>query len=258
MYVIIDNTVVMNIHVFTLSYNESALIPHMVHHYKTYMPSCTITVYDNESTDDSVEKAKALGCNVISWNSNGISDENIRITMRNSVWKGVEKGWIFMVDMDEFICVTERELCEEEKKGTTILKINGLNMIGDSNTLDLTDIDLQNITKYVPSSAESKNVCFLREKIKDMNYGCGSHTCKPSGIVKYSSTIYNNKHMEYVGLPYITNKMVQRYERSHLMRKKGWGTHYTNNITAITSRYNNHLANSRSLVLTPLREHTVL
>lgn len=241
----------MNIHVFTLSYNESAMIPHMVHHYKKYLPSCTITVYDNESTDDSVEKAKALGCNVISWNSNGISDENIKITMRNSVWKSVEKGWIFMVDMDEFICVTERELCEEEKKGTTILKIIGLNMIGDSTTLDLTDINLQNITRYVHHPLESKKLCFLREKIQDMNYGPGSHTCKPTGVIKYSSKAYSNKHMEYVGLPFILNKMVKRYERSHLMRKKGWSTHYTDNLSVITYRYNKQLANSTSLVPNP-------
>lgn len=135
----------MNINVFLLCFNESALLPHTINHYKKYLPSCEITIYDNESTDNSVEIAKKLGYSVISWSSNNIHDEDKQIFLRNSVWKNCIDGWIIMADMDEYVWDTENDLINEMKLGTTILSIKCYDMIGESETVDLTDIDLQDI-----------------------------------------------------------------------------------------------------------------
>lgn len=124
-------------------------------------------------------------------------------------------------------------------------------MVGESETLDLSDIDLQNIKKYYNNPCESKSLCFLREKIIDMNYGPGSHKCRPTGHVKYSSNVYINKHMCELGLKFIINKMIKRYERSELMRNKGWHVHYTNNINKIKSDYENALKKCTVLHSTP-------
>ena len=98
-----------------------------------------------------------------------------------------------------------------------------------------------NIVKYIDEKCESKNICFLREKIIDMNYGPGSHYCNPVGEIKYSSKIYINKHMAYLGIHFLTNKLVNRYERSHKMREKNWHVHYTNNVDEIKNRYESAL-----------------
>ena len=127
----------MNINIFLLCFNESALLPHTVKHYKKYLPSCKITIYDNESSDNSVEIAKNLGCEVISWNSNNMLDEFLQMCFRNKIWKNCTDGWIIMADMDEFVCVTEEDLEKEMNEGVTILNIVGYDMIGESETIDL-------------------------------------------------------------------------------------------------------------------------
>ena len=176
----------MEVNVLLLCYNESPLIPHVVKHYKKYMPSCKITIYDNESTDNSVELAKSLGCSVVSWSSENINNESIKMNMKDNVWKDIKSGWVIMADMDEFLCVTEAELLEEMNNGTTILNIDGYDMIGETKTLDLSDIDLQEIKKCVYNKWETKKLCFLRDKITDMHYAPGAHDCWPQGTVKYS------------------------------------------------------------------------
>ncbi len=240
----------MKINIFLLCYNESAILPHTINHYKTQFPSCVITIYDNESTDNSVEIAKALGCHIISFNSNNILDEPMLTHIRNSCWKTITDGIIIVADMDEYICITEAELMEEIDVGTTILTILGINMIGESQTVDLSDIDLQLIRKYVDDdkiSPESKSLCFLRESITEMNYSVGAHQCEPQGKVKYSVKTYYNKHMNYLGIPFITNKMIKRYERSHQMREHGMSIHYTDDIERIYRDYTNKLSSAKIL-----------
>jgi len=235
----------MDINIFLLCFNESALLPHTVNHYKKYLPNCKITIYDNESTDNSVEIAKKLGCDVISYSSNNIINDVLYIELKNSVWKKCNSGWIIMADMDEFLCITEIELMKEMKLGTTILQIVGFDMIGESETLDLTDIDLQEINKYIENFYENKKLCFLREAIIDINYDIGCHRCNPIGNIVYSSHVYINKHMSILGLNFLINKLTKRYERSEEMRLRGWCVHYTKDINKIKETYKNSIDNCK-------------
>jgi hypothetical protein len=49
--------------------------------------------------------------------------------------------------------------------------------------------------------------------------------------------------MCYLGLNFIIDKMVKRYERSQKMRKHGMDLHYINDINKITNDYNFKLNN---------------
>ena len=237
----------MNIHVFLLCYNEEPLLPHAVAHYRKYMPSCRITICDNYSTDSSVQLALRLGCDVVYFDSGNVMHEFPMLHIRNNVWKDDTSGWIVMADMDEFVCVTEQELVDEMNSGTTILKIKGADMIGESMSTDLKDINLQEIQKCMRNDNESKNLVFLRDSIVDMNYGWGCHTCQPVGTIRYSDKVYLNKHMSYLGLPFITDKMIKRYDRNALMRSGGLNIHYMNDVSEIETRYNNYLKDAISV-----------
>ena len=237
----------MKINIFILCYNEGILLPHTIAHYRKYLPSAIITIYDNKSSDNSVELAKSLNCNVISWDSNGINNENLRLNIKNTCWKIIEDGWIIVIDMDEWLCITEKELLLEENRGTTILNVKGIDIIGESNKNDLSDIDLHSINRGIDNNNESKKLCFFRKSINEMKYNYGAHQCNPKGRKQYSKKIYINKHMNNLGLPYYIDKMVSRYERSVEMQKVGLSIHYTNNIEIITDKYNKLLEKSKIL-----------
>jgi hypothetical protein len=208
------------------------------------MPSCNIIIYDNESTDGSVELATSLGCSIHSWSSNNIIDDYKYITIKNNCWKNIKNGWIIVADMDEWLCITENELEKERKNGTTILQVRGINIIGTSQTADLSDVDPSLFQHYFEHWPESKRLCFLREKIEEMSYKLGAHFCNPKGNITYSSTIYNNKHMHYMGLPFVLDKMKKRHERSQAMRAKGIAVHYIDDVQKLKEDYENAVIKS--------------
>ena len=213
-------------HIFIVCYNEAIMIPHTVAHYRSRFPSCQITILDNISTDSSVDIARSLGCNVIPFESSGSMNEFVLLNLRNNSWKNAD-DWVIVCDMDEWICLTEEQLKKEEEKGTTILKIKGYNMIADSQSEDLSDLDLQALSRGMFNPYECKNLCFDARKIKKMNYSLGAHHCLPEGPVKFSESEYILKHMDELGFPYKCYKNKIRFERSEMMRKQyNMLTHY--------------------------------
>jgi len=233
-------------HVFIACHNESILISHTVNHYKKYLPNCKITIYDNYSDDNSRDIAVSLGCNVILFDSGNISSEYCLLKVKNNCWKQVnDTKWVIVADMDEWLCVTESQLDEEEKMGTTILTTQGKQMIGTSNRLDLTDINLHEINRGMDNSNESKKLCFRPNCVTDINYDPGAHSCNPTGVIEYSKHVYTNKHMAELGIPFLINKSKTRFERSHEDRtKRGFSCHYTDDANDVIQSYNRDFANS--------------
>lgn len=234
----------MKVNIFLLCFNEQVLLPHTIAHYKKNIPCCNITIYDNESTDDSVKIAQKLGCNVISWNSNNQIDDFKYMDIKNNCWKH-SKGWIIVADMDEWLQVTEKELRQEKKKGTSILRVVGHNIIGESKKIDLSDICLFKLDKYLVHEPESKMLCFYKKYIKEMNYTIGAHNAFPVGKVIFSEKIYVNKHMLLLGEKFVVDKYVKRSKRADKMKKQGIANHYIDNVQEITNMYRVHLRESK-------------
>jgi glycosyltransferase involved in cell wall biosynthesis len=194
----------MNMHIFILCHNESVLLPQAIVHYRNYFPQSTITIVDNESTDGSPEIARLLGCQVMSVSGN-IAE--LASNIKNNCWSNI-KDWIIVVDIDEWLCITEQELEHEVQNGTTILQTRILEMIGESKNEHLTDINLHRIPRYINNNYLNKPVCFNSNYVS-FNQG------NPDGRVKYSNGCYVIKSMVFLGLPYYTKRMNERYERVH-------------------------------------------
>ena len=244
------------IHIFILCYNEELILPHTLRHYRTHLPHAYITIYDNESTDSSREIAEAWGCRVVVWSSGNQQNEYIQQNIKNDVWKSSTsfteiqidprpecsgKGWKIVVDMDEWVVINEEQLAEEEANGTTILRIQGVNVIGKSQDellADMTAEDIQQWNQVAKWKPESKNICFLAPPITQMNYTRGAHACRPEGErVKYSRKIYYNKHMENLGLPFLIKKFTLRKQRNAVMNAREINLHYTDDVAKLTERF---------------------
>jgi glycosyltransferase involved in cell wall biosynthesis len=234
----------MTIDIFLLCYNEELMLPHTLKFYKTNFPNATIHIVDNYSTDSSCDIAEKNGCKIIKYDSNGQQDEQLLIWVRSHIWKkDVTNGWVIMCDMDEWLNITEVELEDEENKGKTIITTNGVNMIGESNTIDFSDINLFEIKKGVYDERYSKKICF---KYPDVNveYWWGAHTATVHGNVLYTDKIYLLKHYNYLGEQYLIEKYCKRYERNQKSRELGMNGHYSNDIEQIKNVYKNWLSSA--------------
>jgi len=231
------------VHIFLLCHNEEVLIPHTIAYYRRCFSNCNITVYDNESTDRSVEIAQNLGCHVISFSTDNIQNEFVQQKIKDQCWKHIQDDWVLVPDMDEWICVTDTDLEHEKAQGICILRTRGYDMVAESQKSDLSDLDLHTCNVGVPDSHLNKPICFYRfPYLRDMNFTYGAHKCFPiiesgSMALKYSLYPYVIKHMSLLGLPFLIDKMTRRYERTEIMRKYGLDSHYTQNIEHIHELY---------------------
>ena len=216
----------MKVSIYLLCYNEKIYLPITVSYYKSQFPDAKITILDNYSTDNSVKIAKMLGCNVSYWcnSDNGKCENNNKyisvhtlkngVNIRDRFWPDEEDNtWIITHDMDEFLCINDIQLEYEDKVGTTIIWTNGYNMIGNSQKLDLSDVDLYEISTGYRNNMFDKRVCFKKGPIKKMNFnGEGQHNCKPDGNIVYSKTIYQHYHLKYISDTYLVNRILNVYK----------------------------------------------
>jgi len=237
------------VHIFLLCNNEEAIIRQTIEHYRKYLDSPEITILNNESTDKSREIALEMGCHVIEIETQGLMNEFVLTNLKNDCWKEVTNGWCIIVDMDEWLIVSQKELLEEEQHGTTILYVHGYNMMAKSESVMLTDIDLHEIVLGYPYERENKSVCFKRPEINAMNYDYGAHRSFPDGRVQYSGDrIYKMKHMAWLGLPHILDKMKRRQERAeHLKNLYGINRHYFETEETFMDEYYENLEKSADI-----------
>jgi len=250
---------------YLLCHNERVLLPQTIQHYRQQVPNIKITILDNESDDGSAEIATLLGCDVISWDSGGQLDDYRLVKLKNTVWKEQAAGWVIVADMDEWLCVTEKELEREARAGVTILRTLAWQIVAESERDDLSDINLHALTRgftnHGVALSRDKHVCFRRPDIEEMNYGLGAHTANPQGHVVFSANTYVLKHMERLGLPWLLRKYKARFVRAQRMQSAGIAMHYTDNDSKIAKKHSSAVkrATDRSQFVIPANlRHKVL
>jgi hypothetical protein len=153
--------------------------------------------------------------------------------------------------MDEWLCVTQEDLTREERAGTTLLKVEGWNVVGESANTSLDDLELHALNLGAQFAMESKSVCFRRPQITAMNYGAGAHIAEPEGVVRRSRKTYRLKHMNWLGSAFVVHKYSRRYARGKEQQARGLGTHYTNSAETVINEFNEWRTRARSFSEAP-------
>jgi glycosyltransferase involved in cell wall biosynthesis len=209
----------MKVHVFSMAHNESNMIRYFIRHYRRCFPDCDITIFDNESTDDTASISQELGCKVIPVISCGLVDQ-ILLDTKNECWKQCNADWVVVCDTDEFLQINQVELENLDRCGVTVLYTKGFDMVGENENPEMVH------DKY-PNPQYCKCICFNPSEIKEINYAPGAHHCNPIGHVQFSKLAYELYHYKFISLDLTIKRNKLRCDRiSEDNRQKGWAQEY--------------------------------
>src|ERR1019366_3564411 len=157
----------MKINLTTICWNEEYMLPHFLEHYFSQGVD-HITVYDNESTDKSIDICKKYGDKVttIQYNSNNQIRDDIYLEIKNEAWKKNITNWNIVVDVDELIITHEKyskkqqplknQLQTFKRKHNLLPRVIGVNVVSE----DIEKADETNDKMFVLDQSFNKRCVF--------------------------------------------------------------------------------------------------
>ena len=221
----------MTIHLYTLCWNEMDILPFVVDYWKRFVTHAW--VYDNGSTDGSIEYLKQFDwITVEHYESDGMDDSKLR-DIKNSKWKQ-SKGkadWVVVCDMDEIVYSKNilKEFEEATANGYTAIDCDWYWFCEDYLPEYKNDGQLlhQKCTKFYNNPG--KHLIFNPNEINEINYSIGAHTARPTGNYKP----FNNNNIAVFhtnkgfGIEYKSERYKEMNNRlSEIDRKNKWSIHY--------------------------------
>jgi glycosyltransferase involved in cell wall biosynthesis len=184
--------------VFALAFNEEILAQFMIDHYRSRFPNCHIIIYDNGSTDKTVEIAKANNCEVIDYThlSGRKLNDILHMKIKNTCWKNAKTDWVLVQDFDELLDITQQQLKNEESLATTLIKSEAWQMVNMEDNYDIKNI--KHGYRDADNSPYDKTLLFNKKFIKEVNYSIGAHSCAPIGTIKYNFNPYKLYHYRFI------------------------------------------------------------
>lgn len=220
----------MRLEVFTQCWNEERFLPYFLRHYTAF--ASQITIWDNESTDRSIEIAGSFpNTRILSRDSGGELRDDILRDFKNECWKEVAgtADWVVVVDVDELLHHPSllAYLRECRAKGITLPWPTGYEMV--SKTFPSTSGQVyEEIREGVEDDWYSKPAIFDPGAITEINYIHGAHSCEPIGrVVEDRSPELKLLHYRFLGLEYVLPRFESRRQRqSSVDVQRGLGYHF--------------------------------
>ena len=230
----------MIIHLHTLIHNEIERLPFAIKYWKTFVSHVYVYLMKS-SNDGSREYLQNLSGFVTIEeidDPDGFNDKRNKL-IKNTCWKksvGIA-DFVIVNDFDEFIYSDNliNELQYMKDNGMTIVHPEIYHLINKDvniNELNQNEFLHKQIEYGVYDKHFGKRCIFDPNKITEINYTEGAHSCFPVGDVKY----YDRKniylfHAKYLGIKWFIShdyKLKQRLSETN--KKHGYGNEYTYDI----------------------------
>lgn len=237
----------MTIHLYTLCWNEMDVLPFVVDYWKR-IPVTKAIVYDNGSTDGSIEYLKQFDwIEVRNFTTEGKRNA-VQRDIKNTKWKesiGVA-DFVIVCDIDECLYLRSNDEFQKMKaNGYTICAPKWYDFISED-IPQYTEGKLLHEVSNKAVKGNGKVVIFNPNKINEINYTVGSHTCDPRGTVKYyDGDIYLLHINHHLSLEYLLSRYQVFNERlSAEDKSKKWGIHYGFSEEKLRRDYSEGLKNA--------------
>jgi len=237
----------MTIDVFSLCYNEEIILPYFLKHYKKFVRN--ITIYDNMSTDNSVNIMNEYGVNVIPYDTQGKLEESAFLNIKNNSWKGSDADWVIVCDTDELIY---HENIIEVLTNTHANHIitEGYEMV--SETLPTTEGQIYEELKFGYSKPDYSKACLFKpSEVTNINFGPGCHFSSPTGpnIISIHDSGIKLLHYKYLNREVLIKKYDHyRVRQSEEMIRMGWGNYQQWGADVINSQFDSWLSISTNII----------
>lgn len=176
----------MRIFCYFINFNDSFYIPFFAKHYFSFCER--IVMYDQYSTDGSIELAQSLGIEVRNFGRPGVLNDQWYLDVKNNCWKECRNqgiDYVIVVDVDEFVMLPN-ELTKP------FPWVHGYNMISEN----LPTHDMFEISTGEPSEQYGKQAIFNPDFVTEINYVHGCH--KHNAILSETSSYKLSKGVEHV------------------------------------------------------------
>ena len=236
----------MKIDVFAICYNEEFMLPYFIRHYKQF--ASNITVYDNLSTDKSVELMEEAGIKVIPYDTGGKLDESTYLNIKNNAWKDSKADWVIVCDIDEFIYHPQIIKILSEVRATYITP-EGYEMISED--LPTKNFHIYDELKFgIPSKPYSKPCIFKPNDIIETNLIVGAHIARPTGnIISMKDSGIKLLHYKYINREVIFKRYsIYAKRQTGEAKHEGWGDYSTQSQTNLNNKFDGWLAIAKNII----------
>lgn len=222
----------LTIELYLLCFNEQKMIPHTLNYYSHFCSQ--ITIFDNDSSDDSVKLIQNFDKNIIikRLDTNGEHREDILRETRNSCWKGSTADYVIVCDMDEFLYHESllEKLAEAKEKKVAIPIVVGYNMRANQYPENYSKLITEQVQHGVKDRRFDKSIVFDPKQVKNINFRPGSHLCYPEfykDLVVDDLVEFKLLHYKYLDRDYLYSRHQEYSKRlSSINRENKWGIEY--------------------------------